>query len=82
VPSPNQNSPLVYQGSATAGKGGLSAITYFRAVGENDGVVGDPGGPGIGSDYPVTVRYHAATNDKLLGGGSWSPSITVKDATP
>jgi hypothetical protein len=79
TPSPNQNSPLVYQGTATAGKGGLSAITYFSAVGVNDGVVGDAGGPGIDSTTadPVTVRYHAATNDKFLGGGSWSQSVTV-----
>ncbi len=81
IPSPNQNNPLVCQGSATAGKAGLSAITYFSAVGENGGTVGNPGGPGFDTDFPVDVRYHAATGDKLLGGGSWSPSITVSDGT-
>lgn len=79
VPSPNQNSPLVYQGTATAGKGGISAITYFSAIGVNDGNVGDPGSAGIEAPNPVDVRYHAATGDRFLGGGSWSQSVDVFD---
>lgn len=81
IPSPNPNSPLVYQGSATAAKGGISAITYFSAVGENGGGVGNPGGPGFDAAVPLKVRYHASAGDRLLSGGAWSQAVGVSDET-
>jgi hypothetical protein len=81
-PSPNQNSPLVYQGSATAGActGGVAKRAYFSALGVSSGI-GNPGGPGFSTTDttdPLNVRFHC--NDSNTGngaGGSWSPTVTV-----
>ena len=79
-PSPNQKSPLTYQGSATAGSfGGSVKNLVFSAVGANlTPGAGNPAGPGLDTDtgHPVDVRFHADTG---TGGanGSWSPTATV-----
>ena len=78
-PSPNQKSPLTYQGSATAGFGGSVKNLVFSAVGRPPaGTTGALAGPGLFTDTgdPVDVRFHADTG---AGGasGSWSPTTTV-----
>jgi hypothetical protein len=83
-PSPNQNSPLVYQGSATnpgcsSGGQGTATRAYFTAVGLSDGFAGDGAGPGfITTDTtdPSNVRFHIADNSNG-SGGHWSETITV-----
>jgi hypothetical protein len=80
-PSPNQNSPLVYQGSTAASScsGGVAKTTYLSALGVNDGVVGDPGGPGFSTTDttdPLNVRFHCDAGNNGAGG-SWSPTVTV-----
>lgn len=83
-PSPNQKSPLTYQGSALATFGGSVKNVVFSAVGANlTPGAGNPAGPGVFTDTgdPVDVRFHADTG---AGGasGSWSPTVTVANETP
>ena len=83
-PSPNQNSPLVYQGSATnpgcsSGGQGTATRAYFTAVGLQDGYAGDPAGPGLittDTTDPTNVRFHIADNANG-SGGHWSETVTV-----
>ena len=79
-PSPDPNSPLVYEGSATAGAKGFATNVYFSALGEPPAGsgVGTPGGPGLTSDAttPLKVRFHAKSTGHP-GGGSWSPPLSV-----
>jgi hypothetical protein len=83
-PSAVQNSPLVYQGSATnpgcsSGGQGRATRAYFTAVGIQDGFAGDGAGPGfITTDTtdPTNVRFHA-TDTNNGSGGHWSQPITV-----
>lgn len=81
-PSANQNSPLVWQGSAVATFGGHVTDIYFRAVGLGqppDGSgAGTPAGPGLFSDAvdAINVRFHADGGGKRADG-SWSPTVTV-----
>lgn len=83
-PAPQQNSPLVYQGSATNpgcsnGDEGRATRAYFTALGLQDGYAGDPAGPGfITTDTvnPTNVRFHL-TNSSNGSGGHWSETITV-----
>jgi len=86
VPSPQQNSPLVYQGSApaTGCSGGLARKAYFAAFGIQDGSSGDPAGPGIIStdkDDPLNIRFHCADIENN-SGGRWSPSVIVNHDPP
>ncbi len=79
-PSPNQKSPLVYQGTAkaTACTGGAARNAYFSALGVNVGT-GNPGSPGfLTTDTidPLNVRFHCTGPDRGAGG-SWSPTVTV-----
>jgi len=87
-PSVSQNSPLVYQGSATnpgcsGGGQGRATRAYFTAVGLQDGYAGDGAGPGfILSDTadPTDVRFHATVNSSGRWSedtGSWSQTVTV-----
>ena len=84
IPSAVQNSPLVYQGSATnpgCSNGGQGTATkaYFTAVGVHDGFAGDGAGPGfITTDTTdrTNVRFHA-TDSNNGSGGHWSETITV-----
>jgi hypothetical protein len=80
-PSPNQKSPLVYQGSATAGFGGSAREAYFSVVGENDGNAGNPAGPGFTAPGPLNVRFHSDGGGNGAGG-SWSQTETVTDESP
>src|SRR5260370_27151581 len=78
VPSANQNSPLVYQGSmtATACSGGVAKRAYFSALGVSSGA-GNPGGFGFQTTDtadPLNVRFHCSDNGS---GGNWSPTVTV-----
>jgi len=80
LPSPNQKSPLVYQGSATAGTcRGSAKTSYFSALGENNGIGNPPKAPGFSSTDttdPLNVRFHCS--DSTTGdGGSWSPTFTA-----
>ena len=80
-PSPNQKSPLTYQGVAAANLTGAVKNIVFSAVGANlTGGAGNPAGPGLASNtgYPVDVRFHVDTGS---GGanGSWSPTVSVKN---
>jgi len=83
-PSPNQNSPLVWQGSAIPPFGGHVTDLYFSAIGKGqpaDGSgAGTPAGPGLVTDTgdPVTVRFHA-DGGAHGAGGSWSPTQAVTD---
>ena len=79
-PSPNQKSPLVYQGSTTAGTcSGSARTSYFSALGENNGIGNPPKAPGFSTTDttdPLDVRFHCS--DSTTGeGGSWSPTFTV-----
>ena len=80
-PAPQQNSPLVYQGSATASacSGGFAKSSYFRAIGVSQNGVGNPGGPGLlTTDVtdPLNVRFHCSDSNNG-SGGHWSPPTTV-----
>jgi hypothetical protein len=80
LPSANQNSPLVYQGSttATACTGGVTKSAYFSALGVSSGA-GNPGGPGFpttDTTDPLNVRFHCNGSDNGAGG-SWSPTTTI-----
>jgi hypothetical protein len=82
LPSPNQNSPLVYQGSAKGAvcSGGVAKSAYFSALGVNNGVGNPPLAPGFSSTDttdPLNVRFHC-TDSNNGSGGSWSPTVTVK----
>lgn len=87
VPSANQNSSLVYQGSTTATApsgvsacvGGHTTDTYFTALGIQDGFAGDAAGPGIVSTDitdPLNLRFHVADTNTGTGG-RWSAPVTV-----
>lgn len=80
-PAPQQNSPLVYQGSATAPgcSGGVAKSSYFRAMGVSENGAGNPGGPGLlTTDVadPLNVRFHCSDSNNG-SGGHWSPTVTV-----
>jgi hypothetical protein len=80
-PAPQQNSPLVYQGSATASacSGGVAKNSYFRAIGVSQKGVGNPGGPGLlTTDVtdPLNVRFHCSDSNNG-SGGHWSPTVIV-----
>lgn len=81
LPSPNQKSALVYQGSTTAAgcSGGHATSAYFSALGLNNGVGNPPLAPGFSSTDttdPLNARFHCS--DSTSGaGGSWSPTVTV-----
>jgi hypothetical protein len=88
LPASQQNSPLVYQGSATASatgcRAGAGKKSYLFAFGIQDGSSGDPAGPGIVStdtDDPLSVRFHCA-DDANGSGGHWSPAVTVNHNPP
>ena len=77
-PASNQNSPLVYQGSATASacSGSVTKNAYFSALGVSSGA-GNPGGAGFqttDTTDPLNVRFHCSDNG---AGGNWSPTATV-----
>ena len=86
-PSPNQKSPLVYQGSATASgvapatacSGGVATSAYFSATGLSVGT-GNPATPGFASTDttdPLNVRFHCDISGSKGAGGSWSPTTVV-----
>ena len=80
-PSPNQKSPLVYQGSATgaACAGGVATSAYFSALGTSVGT-GNPGTfgfPTTDTTDPLNVRFHCDVSGSKGPGGSWSPTVTV-----
>lgn len=79
VPSADRKSPLSYQGSAVADRGGVVTAAYFNAVGET-AAAANPGGPGVSADTadPVKVRFHVANSDHL-SGGQWSSAETVEN---
>ena len=83
-PSPNQKSPLVWQGSAIPPFGGHATDIFFSAIGKPqppDGSgAGSPAGPGLVTDTgdPVDVRFHADGGGNGASG-SWSPTVTVPD---
>src|SRR5262249_39378396 len=82
LPSPNQKSPLVYQGSTTASvcSGGVTKNSYFRALGVSAGTGNPPAAPGFSTTdttYPLNVRFHWTTAGDNGPGGSWSPTVTV-----
>ncbi len=85
LPSADQKSPLVYQGSATAGAAGVVTDAYLSVLGEvpAGSGAGTPGGPGLATDTgdPVNVRFHINDSDHD-GTGKWSPTETVHDSTP
>lgn len=88
-PSPNQKSPLVYQGSATASgaapatacSGGVATGFFFSALGAQiKGGAGNPAGSGFASTDttdPLNVRFHCNVDASNGPGGSWSPTVTV-----
>jgi hypothetical protein len=72
-PSSDPHSPLVFQGSATAGPpsgvsscaGGRTKNAYFTATGVSVGGDGNPGGPGfLSTDVtsPLNLRFHVLNN--------------------
>jgi hypothetical protein len=82
LPSPNQNSKLVYQGSATASvcSGGVAKSSYFSALGVSAGTGNPPAAPGFSSAdrmNPLNVRFHLTSASENGAGGSWSPTVTV-----
>ncbi len=81
-PSPNQKSPLVYQGSATASGciGGVARSFYLSALGVSAGTGNPPAAPGFtttDTTYPLNVRFHFTSTNDDGAGGSWSPTVTV-----
>ena len=87
LPSADRNSPLVYQGSATAAaacRGGFAKSAYFSALGETTGIGNPPAAPGFGTTDttdPLSVKFHCTDNDSdhdNHDGGSWSPTVDVK----
>ncbi len=81
LPSSNKNSPLTYQGSATADFSGIVLSAYFSVVGQNDGGAGNPAGPGFDNVDPIKVKFHADT-DSWLPGGNWSGTETMRNEAP
>ncbi len=83
-PSPNQKSPLVWQGAALPPFSGRATHHVFRAIGKGqppDGSgAGSPAGPGLVTDTGdlVNVRFHVDGGQKGAGG-SWSPTVTTTD---
>jgi hypothetical protein len=82
APSPNQKSPLVYQGSATASvcTGGVAKNAYFSALGISAGTGNPPAAPGFSTTdkvNPLNVRFHFNSPGENGPGGSWSPTVTV-----
>src|SRR5262249_43850157 len=66
LPSPNQKSPLVYQGSATASAcaGGIARSAYFSALGVSVGIGNPPAAPGFSTTdkvNPLNVRFHSTS---------------------
>lgn len=83
LPAPQQNNPLVYQGSATAAActGGVAKSAYFSALGVSSGVGNPPAAPGFSSTDttdPLNVRFHCNVAGSNGPGGSWSPTVTVR----
>ena len=78
-PSPNPNSSLTYQGSATADFSGIVLSSYFSVVGQNNGGAGNPAGPGFDNTDPIKVKFHSDTASWLPGGG-WSRTVEVRNA--
>lgn len=80
-PSPNQKSPLVYQGSATANacSGGVAKSSYLTALGEGPSFqFAGPGFRTTDTTDPLNVRFHCDVSSSSGAGGSWSPTVTVK----
>ena len=87
VPSNNQSSPLVFQGSTTATPptgdsctGGRTIQAYFSAMGLSEGGDGNPGGPGfLTTDVtdPLNMRFHLLDNNSNRGTG-YGPAITIQ----
>ena len=82
LPSPNQKSPLVYQGSATASvcSGGVAKGAYFSGLGVSAGVGNPPAAPGFSTTdkvNPLNVRFHFTGASENGAGGSWSPTVIV-----
>jgi hypothetical protein len=88
LPSSNQSSPLVYQGSTTAAPptgvpacvGGRTTQAYFSATGLSEGGDGNPGGPGfLTTDVtdPLNLRFHLLDNNNNQGTG-YGPPITIQ----
>jgi hypothetical protein len=86
LPSPNQNSPKVYQGATAASAaapaiacpGGVAKNSVFSALGLSVGT-GNPPSTAISSTDttdPLNVRFHCDAGNKGAGG-SWSPTVTV-----
>jgi hypothetical protein len=79
-PSPNQKSPLVYQGSATATgcTGGVAKSSYLSALGQGPSFTfAGPGFPTTDTTDPLNVRFHCDVSGDNGPGGSWSPTVTV-----
>lgn len=80
LPSLDQKSPLVNQGSAKAStcSGGTAKGAYFSVLGLANGTGKPPKAPGFVTDTAksVNVRFQC-TDEKTATGGSWSPSATV-----
>ena len=80
-PSPNQKSPLVYQGSAAATgcTGGVAKSSYLSALGQGPSFTfAGPGFPSTDTTDPLNVRFHCDVSGSNGAGGSWSPTVTVK----
>jgi len=82
LPSPNQNSKLVYQGSTTASTcaGGVAKSAYFSALGVSAGTGNPPAAPGFSATEkvnPLNVRFHYTSAGENGAGGSWSPTVTI-----
>ena len=81
-PSPNQKSPLVYQGTAmnsstAACSGGVAKSSYFSALGEGPRFTfAGPGFRTTDTTDPLNVRFHCDAGNNGAGG-SWSPTVTV-----
>jgi len=82
-PAPQQNSPLVFQGSATATNchGGAAKSAYFSALGvQPTSGAGNPAGPGFpttDTTDPLNVRFHCDISGSNGAGGSWSPTVII-----
>lgn len=83
-PTANPNSPLVFQGSATATPPasapecteGHITNAYFRAVGISENGIGNPGGPGfLTTDVtdPLDLRFHLLDSNSNRGSFFSSP---------
>lgn len=84
VPSANQNSAAVYQGSATAGvcDGGVAKNAHLSVLGLSSVVGNPPQAPGFETTDTVDtlgVRFHYS--DGAAGGG-WSRAVSVNLHAP